>query len=306
MLNKVCCALLGVIALAGTITSASAGAHAISTDSRRPWMTVPADPGSKISAMFLYSNTPNADIVSLATAGGTLLPPLFCTKDISGTCSASKPGDTALIGIAGPHGELPIGVPAPFVFDLDTGTEIPVTGPINLALTNTGDCGVSITGCTFIAGQGVPAPGDFESGSVYMDWVLPCPGIFFNPAKSVSVGNDGTNASICGTKSGDPWATYGFAGAPSLAALLGTTKADFLSSKLAAGQLNFIAFQDTVFDTSTDFNAYTYDDAVLAVWSDPVPEPISIALFGAGVVGLAGIRWRKRAPKPLSPESIVT
>lgn len=238
---------------------ASAKPRAISTDSghSEPILGVP---NGEIMAMFI-SSAPGADADYIALGGPGLtndLPtpgtPIFCTQTISGLCGAA----TAPGAIADLGKATPTG---------DLPANIFPTGNIQLVLVDT------TTNTTFASNIAVESPdSSFGSGFVFQNWVT------------------------------SNYDDFGFGALPAFAAAT-------LSALPAAAHLQFIGWDNTVSCPDPDplvtcngqpgsgVDPYQYNDVVMAVWAvggNAVPEPLTLALFGAGLLG-AAVCTRRRA-----------
>ncbi len=234
---------------------ASAKPRAISTDGgmSEPILGVP---NGEVMAMFISTASgADADYIALGGPGQTNdLPtpgtPIFCTRTISGTCSATTPGAIADLGKATPTGDLPAAL-------------FP-TGTIQLVLVDT------TTQTTFASNFAVESlDPSFGSGFVFQNWVT-------------------TN-----------YDDFGFGVLPAFASTL--------SALPASAHLQFVGWDNTVScpdpavdcdgKSGTGVDAYQYDDAVMAVWfvgGTSVPEPLTLAIFGAGLAGVFAGRNRRK------------
>jgi hypothetical protein len=99
------------------------------------------------------------------------------------------------------------------------------------------------------------------------------------------------------------YSDYGFGALPA--------SASTLASLPASAHLQFIGWDNTISCPDPDVDcdghsgdgtdSYQYNDVVMAVWFVPqtttdAPEPLTLALFGAGLIGVFAIGRRYTAP----------
>lgn|GEM_PF-5964680 len=238
---------------------ASAKPRAISTDGGKTEPIIGV-PNGEVMTMFI-STAPGADADYIALGGpgqtsGLPTPgsPIFCTQTISGLCGAATTP-----GVIADLGKAtPTG---------DLPANLFPTGKIQLVLVDT------TTNTTFASNIEVASPdSSFGSGYVYQNWVT------------------------------SNYDDFGFGVLPAFAA-------STLSALPASARLQFVGWDNTVScpdpdplvicnnQPGTGVDPYQYNDAVMAVWfvgGTSVPEPLTLAIFGAGLAGVFVGRNRRK------------